>query len=184
MNFNKTFTIVIIFVVTLLVAILFAVPKYQESSSLENKLAQNQAKYDADANYYAKIASLAKDIEDKKDLLEKINIALPANSSLAPLVYFFQKKGAESGLVVKSVVMAKNSSSGDNKEIKDIIFTLNVLGNYQGLKKFLTSLDSSARLFEVNAISFKAPISSQDVSKSKNQQQSYDFQLEVETHSY
>ncbi len=184
MTFNKTFSTIIIFVVALVVALLFVFPKYKESSSLENKLAQNQAKYDADVEYYAKIASLSKDIDDKKDLLEKINIALPTDSSLAPLVYFFQKKGAESGLVVKSVVMTKNSSLADNKEIKDIIFTLNVLGNYQGLKNFLASLETSARLFEVNAIAFKSPVASQDANKSKNQQQVYDFQLEVETHSY
>lgn len=159
-------------------------PKYQKSNDLQNNLAQKQAEYNGKSIYYAKIAEIIEIIEGKKDTLEKINSALPSNFSIASLVYFFQKKGSEVGLVVKSITLSQISIPTSEERFKNIIFKVNLSGNYQGLKNFLSSLDKSARLFEVNYISFISSEISQSLKQSKNQQQTYDFQLEVQTHAY
>ena len=187
MEINKSVSTIILFIITAMVVFLFVVPKYQEGKDLENSLVQKQVAYNEDSAYYAKISELAKTIDSQKNNLEKINASLPSDFSLSPLVYFFQKKGAENGLIVKSVVFSQLSPPSPANNIRDILFTVNVLGNYQGLKGFLASMDRSARLFEVNSISFTAPPAAgaaQETPQQKSQQQIYTFELVIKTHTY
>ncbi len=184
MEINKPVSTIIIFITTLILFFLFVAPEYQKSSDLQNNLAQKQEEYDVKSVYYAKISETIKSIDSRKDVLKKINSALPSDFFLAPLVYFFQKKGAEAGLIVKSITLSQISPATLKKEVRNITFKINLSGNYQNLKNFLSSLDESERLFEVNSISFKSPVISQDLKQPKNQQQTYNFELEVKTHTY
>jgi len=208
MEINKPISATIVFVITLLVFFLFLFPKYQASGDLENVLAEKTAEYNGKAAYYARIAELTEIIEKNQDALEKIDTALPGNFSVAPLVYFLQKKGADAGLIVKLITLAQipkltsatpvissNSLDGNSaedvssqivltdKQVKKVTFTMNVAGSYQALKNLLDSLDNSARLLEVNSISLKSARGQEDAG-GKNQQQSFEFSLEIKTHTY
>ena len=184
MEINKPISAIIILIIALIIFFLFALPEYQKSNDLQYSLAQKQAEYNSKSVYYSKISELIGTIEDKKDALGKINSALPPDFSFAPLVFFFQKKGVENGLTIKSIIFSQISPETAEKKIRNITFTVNILGNYQGLKNFLSSLDKSARLFEGNSISFSPSVTSSDSKQSKIQQQAYDLKLELQTHTY
>src|SRR5437660_174941 len=128
MEINRPITTILILVISLILIFLFATPKYQKSSSLQDMLAQKEAEYNANTAYYAKISELIKSIESRKDTLEKINSALPSDVSLAPLVYFFQKKATEAGLTTKSVMFSQISAATAKEDIRDITFTVTVSG--------------------------------------------------------
>lgn len=189
MEINKIAFLIIVLAVTVLVLFLFVMPKYQESVELEAELAKKQAQYENKANYYLKLAEALKDIEQRKDVLEKIDSALPLDFQLAPVVNFLQEKSKEAGLAVESVSFSEQGAAGKTSKesqtgkVKNIMFKVYLAGNYQGLKKLLSYLEESARLFEVRSISFSAS-SPKNLNWLKNKLQTHDFTLDIETHTY
>lgn len=191
MEINKPIAIIIVLIISLVLIFLFVIPKYQESVALQEKVVQKQKEYNREVVYREKISEALKNVKDRQDVLERINSALPADVSFAPLVYFAQEKASENGLVVGSmtfsplrIASANVSSSSPDVEVKDIVFTLNLTGGYQGFKNFLRALENSARLFEINNLSFAPLSSSESKAKSPGQTQIYNFRLDVKTHSY
>ena len=192
MEINKPISIIIILVISLILIFLFVLPKYQEFRNLQVKLNEKVAEYNSKSAYFDKLAQVLEDMENRKDAMQKINSALPYNFAFSPLVYFLQNKGAENGLIPKSIVFSQGTSSSladaltanSDRSIKNITFSLNLTGSYESLKNFLVSLEKSSRLFEINTVSFASLQPLQTGSKSKNQSQSYDFKLEVLTHTY
>ena len=191
MEINRPVAATILLIITALLVFLFAWPEYKHANSLDIALKEKQATYNSQAIYFGNITKVLADIERRKDILEKVESALPNEFTLAPIIYFFQKKGSETGLDVRSIVFSRSISSVSGvrattaivkeKEVKDIILTLDVLGNYQGLKNFLSSIEKSARIFEVKKISF---VSSNPSSAVQGQAKTYNFKLEITTHSY
>lgn len=191
MEINKPVAAVIVLAVTLIFVFLFAVPKYKESGDLQASLVKKQAEYDGKSVYYLKVLALISDIEDRKDALEKINSALPSNFSFASLIYFLQKKADKAGLSIQSVTFSDilPASYGEtsqvlSKEVKNITFTLYLSGNYRDLKNFLSSLERSARLFEVKTISFASLERLGGAEQFQNQSMMHEFKLEVKTYTY
>ncbi|MEK7541132.1 MAG: type 4a pilus biogenesis protein PilO [Patescibacteria group bacterium] len=178
---------VIIFIIVLLIYF-FVAPKYIEFKDLQIKLGKAEAEYNGKFAYYSEISQIFTKLEDNKESLEKIENAIPSKPQLADLVYFFQQKGVESGLIVKDILLTKISPATSESNIKEIVFSLDALGSYQSFKNFLSSLESSSRLFEVGNISFGLQIASQSPPKTPTvqlmAQQTFSFQLEIKTQSY
>lgn len=192
MEINKPVSTIIVIIISLLLVLLFVLPKYQEANDLQASLKQKQAEYNGKAVYYAKISELLTQIQARKDVLEKVSSSLPSDFSLADLAYFFQKNAADNGLNIKSlefsqaspVAYRKTSIVGATKELKNVLFTVNFLGSYQGFRNFLATLDASSRLFETNTISFTSVQVPQTRGQLKPPSPVYDFKLEVITHAY
>jgi len=146
--------------------------------------------YDGESLYYQKVGQSIQDLESRKEVLDKIGSSLPASSSLAPLMYFFQKKAAETGMMVNSITFSNSTPTGTvaqiqaqeaKKEVKDITFAIDLVGNYQGLKNFLFALEQSARILEVDTLSLT---SIQSLQGAKGKLQTYDFKMQIKTHTY
>ena len=163
---------------------------------MQASLNQKNAEYNSQTEYYIKILNTLKTIKDKKGSLDKIDSALPSAFSFAPIIYFLQKKGIDNGLTIKSINFSKDLSktyeqvlSTDyNRQYKNVGLTLGVSGSYQNLKNFIHSIETSARIFEVNSISLRfaqgSTQSSQVLTESKNQSVIYEIQLELQTYTY
>ena len=194
MEVNRPITIAVaLFIVVLLIFFLVA-PKYQQFKVFQQKIGEKQAAYDAKFAYYSEVANVYEQLMAKKDIVDKIDSAIPSNVSYGTLVYFFQKKGLENGLIMKGLFLTRASSINPETDIKEITFSLDLLGGYAALKSFMASLEKSARLFEVASISFGSSAQAEATStllgtKSKNPApaqilQTYPFKLEVKTYSY
>lgn len=198
MKVDRPITIAVIIFIIILLMYFFVVPKYYEFKDLQIKLGKAEAEYNAKFAYFSEVSKIFRELEDRQESLEKIENAMPPKPQLADLVYFFQQKGTESGLIVKNILLTKISPVTSESSIKEIIFSLDVLGNYQSLKTFLSSLEGSSRLFEVGNISFgsqalnqlSSPQIQNPISKQKTPvvqsltQQVYSFKFEIKTHSY
>lgn len=187
MEINKPVSIVIIFVIALSILFLFALPKYQESLALELELEQKRAQYEGRVDYYVKLVGVVGEIEQQQDALQKIDAALPPDLALAPLVNYLQEKAVASGLVLKSVNFSNQVSGQEvvvenlQEEIKNTVLRIELQGSYSGLKKFLVFLEKSAKLFEVNSISFT---SNSEILTRLRGSEKYDFTLEIQTYTY
>lgn len=191
MEINKPVASLIIIVITLVLIFLFVVPKLQEFRDLKLNLAKKQAEYDGESSYYDRIRQVLSDVKSRKESLEKISSALPSDFSLASIIYFLQEKVAENGLILKSAIFLQaapdaygaNISEEPAKQIKSASFNVDLTSNYQGLKNFLYSLENSARLFEVETISFQSSQSSGNINII-NGSQTYSFRLLLKTYTY
>jgi Tfp pilus assembly protein PilO len=196
MEINKPITTVILLVIAGILLFLFVVPKYYEFQDSKVTLAKKQAEFNGESAYYGKIAEIDQSLNDRKEMLDKIDSSLPVNPALAPLLYFFQKKGNETGLIVKSITfsnaaaptpstpLAQAAGANAKKEVKDVVFMVNLAGNYQGLKNFLAGVEKSARLFEVESIALNPLQSAQTLTQSNSKLQTYDVKLQIKTHTY
>ncbi|MDO8486353.1 MAG: type 4a pilus biogenesis protein PilO [Candidatus Staskawiczbacteria bacterium] len=196
MTLDRPITIAFIIFIIILLMYFFVVPKYYEFRSLQIELGKAEAEYDGKFAYYSEVSKIFRELEDRKDSLDKIDNAIPPSPQLADLIYFFQQKGTESGLIVKNILLTKMSPVTSESSIKEIVFSLEMLGNYESLKNFLFLIENSSRLFEVGSISFGLQSTGQlSGSQSKTTvskqgapvvqpQQVYSFRLELKTHSY
>ena len=194
MQIDRPIAIAIILFVILLLSFFLVVPEYRAFKELQLELGKKKAEYNAKYGYYSEIIKSYSDIQTRKEDIEKIDDALPVDSNFGSLVYYFQDRASESGLILKNLFLASSKSSsqsdttGSSKsKINDITFSLNLLGSYSALENFISSLEKSARLFEITSISFGSQASSSFGSMQQTQfqtQQTYNFSLEVLTHLY
>jgi len=93
------------------------------------------------------------------------------------LVYSLQKYASESGLIVRDMAVSKAASRNNqalSNNVKEIIFSMDLMGNYSSLGNFIVSLEKSSRIFDITNISF----SSAQGSTLGN------FSVQVKTYSY
>ena len=183
MKINRPTSTALIYIVALLVIFLFVWPKFQEARQLETNVGQRSAEFNGKSLYYKNINALDSDVKARQDVLQKISRALPPTASLSPEVYFFQEAAAQNGLAVKSIVFSQGGMLAGSNGIKSIVLALDLAGSYQGLKNFLRQVEASARIFQVNSISFASLNPLQTVAQ-QQQSQSYNFKLEVQTSTY
>jgi len=196
MDFDRPIAIALILFTIVLLIFFLVVPKYNQFKVLQQTLGEKQAAYDAKFAYYSEIGTIYAKLVEKKEIVEKIDNAIPSEMSYGPLVYFFQKKALENGLIVKGLFLTKAAPINPDSELREIVFSMNLLGEYTALKSFMASLERSARLFDTNNISFGtmvAPVTPASSSSSKTPAkspvqiqiiQTYPFQLEIKTYSY
>jgi Tfp pilus assembly protein PilO len=165
-------------------------PEYKTFGKLQTQLGEKKAEYNAEFVYYNAIAKTYDDLKKHKDDIQKIDDALPQESDLGRIIYSLQKIATESGMMVKSLFLSKspagNFQGNVSGGVKDLSFSINTLGDYASLQKFIYSLERSSRIFEVTSISFGSA-SGQSSESSQTQfkiQQAYSFSLQIKTHSY
>jgi len=180
-------TAVIIFSVVVLIYFLVS-PKYNEFKNLQVRIGEKEAEYNGKYEYYAEVNKAYRELKKYNDGIKRIENAVPSESSFGSLVYFFQQKASENGLIAKKIFLAKVSASDPQAGIKEIDFSLNLMGTYSSFKNFIASLERSARLFEADNISFYYSFGASSlVSSEKAQpvsQPIYSFTLDVKTQSY
>jgi Tfp pilus assembly protein PilO len=188
---------VMIFAIILLVFFLVS-PEYNTFTGLETQLGEKQAEYDAEFSYYNAIAATYQNLQSHQDDINKVDDALPTNPDLGKIIYFLQQASTQNGMMIKDLFLSKSSQniaqSNTGGNIKNIVFSMDVLGNYSSLEQFLISLEQSSRIFEITSISFgsSAPTpaaSSQGAAQAPAPsqfqiQQTYSFNLQIKTYSY
>jgi|SRR3989344_2403417 len=185
MRLDKPLATGIIFLLIFLIGFFFVLPKYKQFKSVQLSFEEIKADFNAKYEYYANISDIYQKIQERKDDFSKIDDALPDSPNLGKLSYYFQTESKKSGLLLKDLTLSKLSSK-ENNAPAEIVFSLNLFGDYSSMMNFMISMEKSAKLFDVISISFKSSDSqlgavSGDKLKSKGM---FDFMLQVKTNSY
>ncbi len=188
MDFDRPITIAVIFFIILILMYFLVLPAYNNFKDLQIKLGEKKAEFNAKYAYYSEVAKVFYQLEERKDSVKVIDDALPDNPSFGRLMYFFQEKAKENGLIVKDLFLAKYALGSQTSTVKEIVFSFNITGTYVALKNFILSLEKSARLFEITSISFSSTQASLNTPATQLPQfqigETYSFKMEVITHSY
>lgn len=190
MQIDRPIAATIIFFSAVLLAFFLVRPEYKTFKVLQAELGEKKAEFGAKYDYYAAVSKIYNDLRSREEDIKKIDNALPEDSELGRLVYFFQKTAMENGMIIKDLFLSKSlqnpavKTKGEN--VKDMVFSMDLLGDYSSLGSFIASLEDSARLFEVSKISFNSgdQIQSSSPLPQFQIQQIYSFNLQVKTHSY
>jgi len=149
-------TIVFFLIVIALVAMVLW-PKFQELGVVQKNLKEKRAEFQTREEYLLKLGEIKDKLKERQSEFSKINFALPANPSLPSLFNYLQKASSESGLVLEKISPFTISSSPDFPNLQETVFNVAVAGSYSSFKNFLAVLEKSARLIEIENISFSSP---------------------------
>lgn len=179
MQIDRPIAIALTLFIILLLVFFLVTPEYNMFRKLQTELGEKTAEFNAEYDYYAAITKTYYDLQSHQDDIKKIDDALPTlpqDPILGKLVYFLQETAKENGIVVKDLFLSKSSSNNAQDKIssvKDMVFSIDMIGNYASLEKFIVSLERSSRLFEITNISFASTSGPP-----------YNFSLQIKTHSY
>lgn len=145
---------ILTFLLTLILGVLIIHPKYQELGLLEEKTKIRKAELQSKEEYLTSLQATSEELKKYQNELSIVNSALPSDPDLPALFDFLQKTASQNGLIFKEM---KPPSVNTTKEPKEILLTLQMTGSYSSLKTFLASLGKSARIIEVESVSFTVP---------------------------
>jgi Tfp pilus assembly protein PilO len=99
-------------------------------------------------------------IEEKQELVNKVNNALPLGPDIPSLLNFLQETSTETGMSLEGASWQELSLSGKkNKErFKEYSLNLQLSGSYFAFINFLYSLEKSSRLINVVESDFSIPL--------------------------
>ena len=172
---DRPIAIAIIVFLALLAGFYLTLPKYRQFRDLQTELSKKEAEFKGKAAYFSQVNYTLREIKKDPETLTKIDTALPENFSLDSLIYFLQKKTAENGLIFKKAMLTRASAVEKGSTLKEAYFSLELLGSYASLKNFLSALEKSSRLIEVENITFNSQ---------QKFQQTYSFNIIIKVNSY
>lgn len=183
---TRLFIILISLVVILVIGVFLIWPKYQELKVAQLKLVQKQVELENLGQYNLQLEEHFRKLQQYEKELAYIDFALPSDFDFPSLFHFLQKTCSQNGLVLKNIGPSfvppadaseeevSNGQAPQKKTIRGLATTLELSGSYKAFLNFLSALEKSARLIEVESISFSSP-EGEDI---------FSFQLLVKAHSY
>ena len=163
---------IICLVVTLIIGLVLCLPKYQEMRYAQNKVQAKKTEIQNKQDDFSKVGEASEKLKKYPKELAKIDSALPNEISLPFLYDFFQRISSQNGLVLENI---SGGPSKSEKAVQEIKINLSLSGSYAAFKNFLSSIEKSARIIEVENMSF---------SFLSEEGESLLFNLAVRTHSY
>ena len=160
----------------LIVGVVLTWPKYQNLKNIQIQLENIKTEFRYRDDYYQNLRSLSQKLQEFEVELAAIDSALPLDSSSAALSFsnFLLKTSSENGLILQTIGSFSLSSLTGKTNIQIISIPITVSGSYSSLKNFLNTLEKSARIIEVNGISFSSP----------GEEGLFGFSIQIQTHSY
>lgn len=158
---------------------LFLIPKYQAVSKLKLSLSDYENALTDQREYFTKVNQDLEKLKDYEDLMGKISLAIPKESSMANFFNLIENLASANGLYLKDVGSFTISQSKEIPEIKETKTSFSVSGSFNAFKNFIFALERSARMVKVEKISFKSEIKAE-----KTPTESFDFSFDVIIYSF
>jgi len=134
-----------LFLLAIILIFLLILPKQRELTHLQTLLQEKKFDLQNWSNRVQELKNLQNQLKAKGVLVEKVNTAFTEKDST--LTYFLQQTAFDNGLLINSFeIFVKESEETINQKI----IKMELLGSYFAFKNFLTTLQNSALLFEIN----------------------------------
>jgi len=152
----------------------FAFPKYQEYRKAGLEIEQKDNEITVDHQYFITLTGARKQLQGYQEELKKIDSALPEKPFVPSLLNFLQGLSSQSGLVFVDPSSFQTITRSELPALTETRISFSLIGSYDNLKKYLAALEKSARIIEVEKISFSSPAAGKLST----------FRLEIKTFSY
>lgn len=165
----------------LILAVGFTFPKYKNLILLQLKVKEKESELQLEKEYFSQLAETSEKLKKYEESLSKINSALSPDPRLPALFNFLQAAASQNGLVLKKIAPSPTNplkeellKEGWSPETRETGVNLTVAGAYSSFKNFLSTLEKTSRMIEIENISFSSPEEGGPV----------DFNLRVKVYSY
>lgn len=152
---NRFFLSLFLIGSSLIFGIFVALPRFQELSVVQKELNAKQTELESKDRYFAHLKDL-QDRIDSEELVAKIDAAIPNDPQLPALHDFLQSTAAESGLSLRSIAVSQGTIAPGTR-LQRMSTSLQLGGQYEGLKIFLSALLRASRMSDVESINFSSP---------------------------
>jgi len=182
--------ILITFILVLIVAGIglgFIWPKYQELMGLYAQISARRTELEGVKEYYTDLEKSAAELKNYESALAKIDTALPYDPSIASLLFYINRTLSENGMVLKSVNAFQTTEPAEGENIRTTTISFSVMGEYESLKNFISVMEKSSRIIEVDTINFPSGgslISAPAGSKDASAKSIPGYSISITTHSY
>lgn len=168
---NRPITIIVSFLLTLILGVVLIYPRYQDLQFIQEKIEGLKIELQSKEEYLSNLNEVSEELKKYEIELSIINSALPSGHFLPALFDFLQKACSQNGLILKAMSPVSGLPSEGFKETR---VNLNMTGSYASLKSFISVLENSARIIELESFSFS---SSEELSP-------FDFNMAIKVYSY
>jgi len=164
-------------IIALILALVLVLPQYQKLQALNSDIESKKEELHSQETYFSQIKDTSTKLQEYSDALSKVSTALPKDPSLAALANFLQINSAQTGLILKKIVLGGTTEQAGSKgSLAETQVVIQVSGSYEAFKNFLSLIEGSARIIEVQSISIEIP--------SEKSEESPEFTLSLKTVSY
>lgn len=171
---NYPIAIIIILILSLALGLGVFWPKHQDLNNTSMMAKEKKEEIKTQKEYYSNIQSLSDELKKYESELSKINSALPSGFPTISLLNFLEKITPQAGLSLKNLSPGAVTSSLSGEDIQEARASFAISGSYSTFKNFLTFLEKSARLIEIENISFSSP----------SEKDNFDFNISIKAYSY
>jgi len=172
---SKSSAIAILVISILIIGVFLVFPRCQDLRALRLEIGRRNTELQSKEKHISNLQEASQELEKYQLELSKIDSALPSSPSLPSLFNFLQKVSSQNGLILEEIGSFSVSVPEEKPEIKEISLNLGVSGSYSAFKNFLSTLEKSARLIEIESISFSTP---------EKKESPFSFDLKIKVHSY
>lgn len=170
----KNLFIFFLLIILILGIIFFWWPKYQEISDLKLKIKEKKIELQNRKEYFSTLAQLSQKLSHYGSELNIIDFGLPQEPFLFDLLNYLERQSSQSGLILERFKLIGISPSQKIKGLQETSLDFSCSGSYLAFKNFLSELQKSGRLIEVESISFS----------SAREKETFSFNLKIKIYSY
>lgn len=188
---------IIILLISFLLGYFVLLEKYNELTSLRFQISQKENELKAVEESFSKLSLIEEELKKHESEISKISLAIPSEPDIPSVANFIQKIAEENKLIIESfdfgetgTFRSSRTSSAisvqaieESSSLKETNFSLSVLGAYSDFKNFLSGLEKSIRLIDVNILSFSGEAST-TMGPVYLPEGSFVFGLELKVYSY
>lgn len=172
---SRITTIFISLLVVFLLGFFYAWPQYQRVSGLMNELQERKTELKLKKEYFVSVKEAASNLESYQEEIAKIDSALPSKPFLPSLFRFANDAAAQNGLIMTEVGKFSVTPSRNRPELKEIFLEVSLSGPYSSLRNFLSAVEKSSRMIEIDSLVFDSAEAKDNTSP---------FSLKLKAHSY
>ena len=153
---NRIVVISLLLLISFAWVIFFLSPQNKTLNSLKEEIRQKQFELQSQEEYLVNLTATAENLKNYQIQLSKIDSALPDTAELPALFDFLQKSASQSGLVLKGLEATPGTQEKKEGGLRETRLNLFLIGSYTSFKNFLSIMEYSSRLIEVESLAFSS----------------------------
>ncbi len=171
---NRQSVIIVIFLLSIALGIGLISPQYQTFKIIQKEVGARQAELQSKEEYLSNLNKASDKLKEYEAQISKVDSILPSDPGLPALFDFVQNASSQSGLVLKGISPSSTRASQNFEGIQETALSLILSGSYSSFKSFLSVLEKTSRLIEIESISFVSP----------EKEGPFNFNLKTRVYSY
>ena len=164
-------------------------PEMGNSSELQSEVASKTNAYQNQKAAVSQVSKLISQFQNAAQLQQTLSLAMPVGPSVTDALnqWYTISQNSQASVQSLNIKLGKTLTSSNQplaKGMGTITVDLGIVGTYDAVKQFLTSVESNARLINVTSFDFKPLVSSGQggaTTQSPSSNQLYSLQMTVNT---